>query len=224
MDANKPPVPPYWEVLAAVIHLVSAQMGIPVEKLRPDDRLVEDLGIDSLDITELFMAVEAQFDIAIPDSVAESFFPRGPWTISTLADAVIAQWDTKRPAWRPAQRDHMASKAFDTVPFTQYRQGSRKSRTVSDLYRALGPNREGFAQWRRATDGMRCVQIPAGRTDAFLIDAEPVSNQAFAFFLNDAGLNSLELALEFYGAPEEQKRAEHQQIRYAKRRWSPQAG
>ncbi|HOQ08180.1 MAG TPA: acyl carrier protein, partial [Clostridiales bacterium] len=41
---------------------------------------IDDLGADSLDIVELIMALEEEFDIEIPDSEAEK--------ISTVGDAV----------------------------------------------------------------------------------------------------------------------------------------
>src|SRR5262249_43628397 len=60
----------------------------------------------------------------------------------------------------------------------------------------LGRNGEGHPQYRRRTDGMRCVLLPGaevclggGRVpvERFLVDAEPVSNTAVARFLNAVG-------------------------------------
>lgn len=54
-----------------VIAIVETQMGVNTRHL--DDRLVEDLRGDSLDLVELVMTLEEDFDIEIQDSDAESW-------------------------------------------------------------------------------------------------------------------------------------------------------
>ena len=41
------------------------------EQIKPEASFVEDLGADSLDIVELIMGIEEEFDIEIPDEDAE---------------------------------------------------------------------------------------------------------------------------------------------------------
>ena len=41
------------------------------EKVKLESKFIEDLGADSLDIVELVMAMEEEFDIEIPDEDAE---------------------------------------------------------------------------------------------------------------------------------------------------------
>ena len=60
--------------------ILSEQLGISEDNITPDTLLVDDLGIDSLDLVELIMAIEQEFDIEIPDTNAEN--------IKTVADAV----------------------------------------------------------------------------------------------------------------------------------------
>ena len=43
------------------------------EEMRDNTRLVDDLGADSLEIIEMTMALEEEFEIAIPDAAAEEF-------------------------------------------------------------------------------------------------------------------------------------------------------
>ena len=50
------------------------------EEVTPSASFVDDLGADSLDVVELVMGLEEEFDIEIPDEDAEK--------ISTVADAV----------------------------------------------------------------------------------------------------------------------------------------
>jgi len=52
--------------------LVAEQLGVDVESLTPEANILEDLGADSLDVVELVMAIEEEFDIEIPDEDAES--------------------------------------------------------------------------------------------------------------------------------------------------------
>ena len=44
--------------------LISEHLGAPVENITPDKRLEEDFGADSLDMVELVMAFEEEFNIA----------------------------------------------------------------------------------------------------------------------------------------------------------------
>ena len=52
--------------------LVAEQLGVDVATLSPDANILEDLGADSLDVVELVMAIEEEFDLEIPDEDAES--------------------------------------------------------------------------------------------------------------------------------------------------------
>jgi len=52
--------------------LVAEQLGVDVATLSSDANILEDLGADSLDVVELVMAIEEEFDIEIPDEDAES--------------------------------------------------------------------------------------------------------------------------------------------------------
>ena len=50
---------------------VSEQLGVDVEEVTLESSFIDDLGADSLDIVELLMALEEEFDIEIPDEEAE---------------------------------------------------------------------------------------------------------------------------------------------------------
>ena len=52
--------------------LVAEQLGVDIATLTPEANILEDLGADSLDVVELVMAIEEEFDIEIPDEDAES--------------------------------------------------------------------------------------------------------------------------------------------------------
>lgn len=52
--------------------LVAEQLGVDVSELRPDANILEDLGADSLDVVEMVMAIEEEFDIEISDEDAEA--------------------------------------------------------------------------------------------------------------------------------------------------------
>lgn len=54
-----------------VIKIVAEQLGVEKEKITRDTSFVNDLGADSLDTVELVMELEEEFDINIPDEVAE---------------------------------------------------------------------------------------------------------------------------------------------------------
>ena len=52
--------------------LVAEQLGVDIATLTPEANILEDLGADSLDVVELVMAIEEEFDIEIPDEDAEA--------------------------------------------------------------------------------------------------------------------------------------------------------
>lgn len=53
-----------------IAEIIVEQLGVSPEEISPDASFVEDLGADSLDIVELVMAMEEEFDVEIPDDDA----------------------------------------------------------------------------------------------------------------------------------------------------------
>ena len=51
--------------------VVAEQLQVDPEQIVPQASFIEDLGADSLDVVELVMALEEEFDIEIPDEDAE---------------------------------------------------------------------------------------------------------------------------------------------------------
>jgi len=65
--------------------IIVDQLGVSADDVHPEASFVEDLGADSLDLTELIMAMEEEFDIEIPDEDAEKLTSVGEATNYTLA-------------------------------------------------------------------------------------------------------------------------------------------
>jgi acyl carrier protein len=53
-----------------VAEIIVEQLGVSPEEIAPEASFMDDLGADSLDIVELVMAMEEEFDIEIPDEDA----------------------------------------------------------------------------------------------------------------------------------------------------------
>src|SRR5690606_38501135 len=68
------------EIYEKVKQIIVDQLGKDADEIKPESNFVQDLGADSLDIVELVMAFEEEFDLEIPDDAAEK--------IATVADAV----------------------------------------------------------------------------------------------------------------------------------------
>jgi acyl carrier protein len=65
---------------AKVKNIIADQLGVGEDEIKPESSFIEDLGADSLDIVELVMAMEEEFEVEIPDEEAEN--------IKTVGDAI----------------------------------------------------------------------------------------------------------------------------------------
>lgn len=68
------------EIAERVYRIIADEMHKPAAAIRPEASFVEDLQADSLEIVELVIAIERDFDIKIPDDEAEK--------LRTVQDAV----------------------------------------------------------------------------------------------------------------------------------------
>jgi len=59
------------EIQKRLKDIVIDRLDVEEEQIKADASFVEDLGADSLDIVELIMGIEEEFDIEIPDEDAE---------------------------------------------------------------------------------------------------------------------------------------------------------
>lgn len=59
------------DIFEKVRSIVANQLGVEEEKIGLETSFVEDLDADSLDLVELIMALEEEFDMEIPDEEAE---------------------------------------------------------------------------------------------------------------------------------------------------------
>ena len=68
------------ETADRVKKIVVEHLGVEPEKVTEEASFIDDLGADSLDIVELVMAFEEEFNVEIPDDAAEK--------ITTVKDAI----------------------------------------------------------------------------------------------------------------------------------------
>jgi acyl carrier protein len=67
-------------ILEKIKAIIVEQLGVEESEVTAEASFIEDLGADSLDIVELVMALEEEFDLVIPDEDAEK--------IRTVGDAI----------------------------------------------------------------------------------------------------------------------------------------
>ncbi|MFM9106950.1 MAG: acyl carrier protein [Chloroflexota bacterium] len=68
------------DTLERVRGIVAERLGVDEDKVTMDAAFIDDLNADSLDLVEVIMALEQEFEVEIKDEDAE--------TIRTVADAV----------------------------------------------------------------------------------------------------------------------------------------
>ena len=68
------------EILERVKSVIVDQLGVDEDDITMEASFIDDLGANSLDIVELVMGLETEFDLEIPDTQAEN--------IKTVGDAV----------------------------------------------------------------------------------------------------------------------------------------
>ncbi|MBR3881726.1 MAG: acyl carrier protein [Clostridia bacterium] len=59
------------EILEKLTGIIVDQLGVSADQVKPKATFVEDLAADSLDIVELVMSIEEEFDLQIADEEAE---------------------------------------------------------------------------------------------------------------------------------------------------------
>jgi acyl carrier protein len=53
--------------------IISETINTPIEDIKDESKLIEDLGIDSVDFIEIIISCEEEFDILIPDEKLDVF-------------------------------------------------------------------------------------------------------------------------------------------------------
>ena len=95
--------------------IIKDQLGVSEEEVKPEASFVEDLGADSLDLTELIMAMEEEFGVEIADEDAQK--------ILKVKDAINYIESSKSKTGhgctpfrgRPASREESASGSFSCM-------------------------------------------------------------------------------------------------------------
>ncbi|MDD6478266.1 MAG: acyl carrier protein [Oscillospiraceae bacterium] len=67
-------------VFEKIKKILAEQLDVDEEELTMETKIAEDLGADSLDVVELLMAIEDEFDVEVPDDEIEN--------VKTIGDVV----------------------------------------------------------------------------------------------------------------------------------------
>ena len=65
------------EIFEKLKTIVVEQLGVEEEKIKLEATFVDDLAADSLDVVELLMSIEEEFEMEIPDADAEKIVSIG---------------------------------------------------------------------------------------------------------------------------------------------------
>ena len=67
-------------VFEKIKEILAGQLDVDAEEMALDTKIADDLGADSLDVVELLMAIEDEFEVEIPDEEIEK--------LKTIGDVV----------------------------------------------------------------------------------------------------------------------------------------
>lgn len=70
-------------VIERVRELLAEQLGMNVADIKPESRIIDDIGADSLDIVEMLMTVEQEWGLIIDDEDMLKFT-----TVQSVADYI----------------------------------------------------------------------------------------------------------------------------------------
>lgn len=73
------------EVAGRVREIIIEQLGVDAALAVDDASIVEDLGADSLELAQIVMMIEDEFDVEIPDEAADAII-----TVGNAIDFVVA--------------------------------------------------------------------------------------------------------------------------------------
>ena len=59
------------DTISRVTKVVAEQLSVDASEIHPESSFQDDLGADSLDLVELIMAMEEEFDVKIDDEAAQ---------------------------------------------------------------------------------------------------------------------------------------------------------
>ena len=88
-------------VLEKIKVILAEQFDVEEDSIKPETDLQDDLGADSLDVVDLLMSIEDEFEIEIPDEEIAAFFAQ-------------IENPTKRVAW-DFVRDRELLKIIDEI-------------------------------------------------------------------------------------------------------------
>lgn len=237
------------EIEAKLLDIAAEQLGLNRRTLFIEQRLVEDLGCDSLDMVELIMEIEEAFDVTLPDrrmpSVYKTVFTRSPFRLANLAELVYLQQGSGAPNDRGWRTEPRLCPEASKVAFTQLGGRFRRDKMHDSRLLEKVTGEKESTVFRRRTDGMRCLLLPAATVeigsphadadrdarpqhsvylDSFFIDAEPVSTTAYCRFLNSLDALSETHLRDWFILEPNDDRVVHQLISCDAGNWRPIVG
>ena len=99
------------DIEARVKKIIAEQLGVPEADVANEKAFVADLGADSLDIVELVMELEEEFEITIPDDQAEKIK-----TVGEAIENVPAKFFKEADLWVKHKTPVLVVKTDNEIP------------------------------------------------------------------------------------------------------------
>lgn len=240
------------EIELQICDIASECLGIERDQISITSRMIDDLHCDSLELLDFIFRLEDTFKVWLPeptrgaDPLGKSIFTRPNLRLADMAEWVYSRQgmgSVPKRSWKDRERTKLLDSA--AVSFTQLT-GRYDSVAMAGLnpFERIETGNDPL-QYRRRTDGMRCVLLPAAdveigspaergqpdehpqhtvAVDSFLIDAEPVSTSAYCRFLNSIEPTTPQQLRDWFVLTDDDDRHVHQLLEWTADEWRPHAG
>jgi acyl carrier protein len=180
------------DILDKVKNSLESQFAIPRDYIKPDSDLVNDLGLDSLDLVELLMSSEEQFGFTLKDSEVE-----GIKTVMDITNLIEKHYSSVKPSSQsyemPPQRKYDEEAELVRYSLQHCRHLMTDAEKRADIFISKDMKAKGYSKGDSAKYKAMAEKLGIATKDDAVTELMKDGNDAFHHHLHQRLLQSPEL-------------------------------